>query len=459
MIIKNQGKKYAAAFGIGSYALAFSGTPCFSRRQVLFSSSTPILSSTLLHISSTDNNEFEPSYSPHFLYETLPLQKVVNILAYSKDSDHFETGLSEEQAQRVLSEVGSNSLPSKKKTSLWELWLQQFDDGLVKILIGVAVLSAAFSASEVWNVVLEKTDASTDALSAFLSSREIRSDIMQSFVEPGIIIAILLLNAVVGVWQDMSARSSLESLEKMQPRLATVLRDSNWFSDYEAKLLVPGDVIRFRVGDSIPADSRLIDLKSSTVYVDESTLTGESESVSKNSIPNNYMPDGSEMNTIPIQDQSCMLFSGTIVTRGSGKALVVRTGLNTQIGKIQSTLIEAKSATSERKTPLGEQLDQFGTQLSYIIGSICVVVFMTSVPRFTDNVFDIWFEGAIYYAKVSVALGVAAIPEGLPAVITLCLSLGTRRMADRNVIVRKLPSVETLGCTSVICTGEAFENF
>ena len=406
----------------------------------------------MLHISSTDNdNRIKPPYSPHLPYETLTLQEVVNILGHSKDSDHFETGLSEEQAQKILSEVGSNSLPSKKETSLWQLWLQQFDDGLVKILVGVAVLSAAFSTSEVWTVVMDQKDASTDG---FLSSPDVRSDIIQYFVEPGIIIAILLLNAAVGVWQDLSARSSLESLEKMQPRLATVLRDSNWVNDYEAKLLVPGDVIKFRVGDSIPADSRLIELKSFTVYVDESTLTGESGSVSKNSIPNKYMADKSEIKTIPIQDQSCMLFSGTIVTRGSGTALVVRTGANTQIGKIQSTLFEARSETEERKTPLGEQLDQFGEQLSYIIGFICVVVFITSIPRFTDNVFDTWFEGAIYYAKVSVALGVAAIPEGLPAVITLCLSLGTRRMADRNVIVRKLPSVETLGCTSVICTGE-----
>jgi P-type E1-E2 ATPase len=156
--------------------------------------------------------------------------------------------------------------------------------------------------------------------------------------------------------------------------------------------------------------------------------------------------------TLPIQDQSAMLFSGSLVTRGSGTALVVRTGINTQIGKIQSTLLEAQSETEERKTPLGEQLDQFGTKLSYIIGFICLVVWVTSIPRFSDNAFDTWLEGAIYYAKVSVALGVAAIPEGLPAVITLCLSLGTRRMAERNVIVRKLPSVETLGCTSVICS-------
>jgi Ca2+-transporting ATPase len=206
------------------------------------------------------------------------------------------------------------------------------------------------------------------------------------------------------------------------------------------------------VGDSIPADARLIKLSSSTMYVDESSLTGESVSVGKLSgdeglvgINNTFditSSNDSKIETIPIQDQSAMLFSGSLVTRGSGIAMIVRTGVNTQIGKIQSTLFEAQNETDERKTPLGEQLDRFGTKLSYIIGFICVVVWLTSIPRFSDSAFETWWEGALYYAKVSVALGVAAIPEGLPAVITLCLSLGTRRMAERNVIVRKLPSVE-----------------
>ena len=316
---------------------------------------------------------------------------------------------------------------------------------------------------------------------------------LQSLVEPGIIIAILLLNAAVGVWQDLSARSSLESLEKMQPRLATVLRrkgdndsscttSSEWITDYDATRLVPGDVIKLRVGDYIPADSRLGSLTSSTMYVDESSLTGESVSVGK--LPDDEglvdVNNNGEGKAIPIQLQSTMLFSGSLTTRGSGVALVVRTGTDTQIGKIQSTLTEAQVEGEERKTPLGLQLDEFGTRLSYIIGGICLAVWLASIPRFEDAAFSNWIEGAIYYAKVGVALGVAAIPEGLPAVskllvvvvlpvlfiaflrshthdtpfskVTLCLSLGTRRMAEKNVIVRKLPSVETLGCTSVICT-------
>lgn len=413
----------------------------------------------LLFTSSMDGNDLTSPYSPDLPYEILPLQKVIDKLGESS-SDHLATGLSDEQAEYLLAEVGPNELPSKQKTSIWELWIQQFEDGLVKILVVVAVLSALFSASEAWDVLLDHAKDTTGVLEAFLSNEEIRLNVMQSFVEPGIIIAILFLNAAVGVWQDLSARSSLEALDKMQPKLATVLRDSNWVSEFDARLLVPGDVIRLRVGDSIPADARLTTLSSSTMNVDESSLTGESVSVSKLpgdeglvdlDIESSNISVQSKGHTIPIQDQFSMIFSSSLVTRGSGEAIVVRTGINTQIGKIQSTLVEAQSETEERKTPLGDQLDEFGTKLSYIIGLICLAVWFASLPRFADSAFDTWVEGAIYYAKVSVALGVAAIPEGLPAVITLCLSLGTRRMAERNVIVRKLPSVETLGCTSVIC--------
>lgn len=344
----------------------------------------------------------------------------------------------------------------------------------------MAILSACFSISEIWDILKENA-----------GSNEVQSTVLQSLVEPGIIVAILFLNAAVGVWQDLSARSSLESLEKMQPRLATVLRrrkgdndssrttSSEWITDYDATKLVPGDVIKLRVGDYIPADSRLGTLTSSTMNVDESSLTGESVSVGK--LPGDEGLIDANNNggskSIPIQLQSSMLFSGSLTTRGSGVALVVRTGTDTQIGKIQSTLAKAQVEGEERKTPLGLQLDEFGTRLSYIIGGICLAVWLASIPRFEDAAFSNWVEGAIYYAKVGVALGVAAIPEGLPAVskclvalpvlsigsllysqystlhpVTLCLSLGTRRMAEKNVIVRKLPSVETLGCTSVICT-------
>ncbi|KAL9184991.1 hypothetical protein ACHAXT_002768 [Thalassiosira profunda] len=418
------------------------------------------------------------SYASDVPYEILPLAEVLGYLAPiseefeggSKssmylDHPHLQKGLSNEQAKARLVAIGPNELQPPRKKSAWELWLDQFDDTLVKILVGVAVASAAFSVSEVWEVVADEMEgAHAGVLEVLSSNPELKSTIVQSAVEPGIIIAILLLNAMVGVWQDLSARSSLEALEKMQPRLATVLRNvdgeagtAEWITDFDATQLVPGDIIRLRVGDSIPADARLVSLMSSTMYVEQSSLTGESVSVGKLPGDEGLSEMNSESsfdgtNTVPIQDQTSMLFSGCLVTRGSGTAIVVRTGTSTQMGKIQSTLAEAQLEGEERKTPLGEQLDEFGTTLSYVIGGICLAVWVASVPHFTDSVFDTWIEGAVYYAKVGVALGVAAIPEGLPAVITLCLSLGTRRMAERNVIVRKLPSVETLGCTSVICT-------
>ena len=461
-----------------------------------------------------DDDTAAISYSPEIPYEILPLSKVSKILLKHKTpragltsiDQHIQLGLSTTQATELLNEVGINALVPPTKKSIWELWVEQFDDTLVKILVVVAFISASFSISEVWDLIVENIQEANGAYIAndgivdgsgggrggimndimqayniIKSNSELKSTIVQSIVEPSIIIAILLLNSIVGVWQDLSARSSLEALEKLQPRLATVLRyndddgndvdengdvakNAKWITEYDATQLVPGDIIKLRVGDSIPADARLVSLTSSTMYVDESSLTGESVSVGKlpgdeglsdDQLKNGNINDDDADNTsmsIPIQDQSSMLFSGCLVTRGSGIAMIVRTGPATQIGKIQSTLNEAQSEEEERKTPLGEQLDDFGTTLSYVIGGICVAVWVASIPHFTDSVFDTWTEGAVYYAKVGVALGVAAIPEGLPAVITLCLSLGTRRMAERNVIVRKLPSVETLGCTSVICT-------
>jgi len=147
-----------------------------------------------------------------------------------------------------------------------------------------------------------------------------------------------------------------------------------------------------------------------------------------------------------------MLYGGTVITSGKGVGVVVRTGMDTEMGKIQKGVTEAASDSQATKTPLAIKLDEFGDSLTVVIGVICLGMWIASIPKFSDPSFATQLEGAVYYAKVAVALGVAAIPEGLPAVITLCLSLGTRRMAKRNVIVRKLQSVETLGCTSVICT-------
>jgi len=335
-------------------------------------------------------------------------------------------GLSKDEVETRWKQYGKNTLEAAPGKSVWTLILEQFEDRLVQILLVVALLSGVFSFLEV------RQSAGTEAL-------------WKSFVEPGVILAILFLNAAVGVWQTSSAQGSLEALQNMQPTLATALRDGAWQAGVEAADLVPGDFLEVRVGDKVPADARLVQLSTATMKIDEGSLTGESVTVSKLS-----GEEGTVNPDLPLQDQRGMLYSGTMVTSGTGKAVVVQTGMDTQMGKIQKGVTQAKE--EQVKTPLALKLDEFGSQLTKIIGAICLLVWVISIPKMNDASFSSGWEGAIYYAKVAVALGVAAIPEGLPAVITLCLSLGTRRMAQRNVIVRKLPSVETLGCTSVICT-------
>jgi Ca2+-transporting ATPase len=196
------------------------------------------------------------------------------------------------------------------------------------------------------------------------------------------------------------------------------------------------------VGDRVPADARLLSLSTTTLSADEGSLTGESMTVSKTlaAVPADAR----------IQDKANLLFAGTVITNGRGLAVVTATGGATEMGKIQQGVQAAKG--DEERTPLAQKLDAFGEKLTLAISGICVAVWAINFRNFWQPAFGSPWRGALYYLKVAVALGVAAIPEGLPAVITLCLSLGTRRMAARRVIVRKLPSVETLGCTTVICT-------
>ncbi|CAM9930481.1 unnamed protein product, partial [Phaeothamnion confervicola] len=295
--------------------------------------------------------------------------------------------------------------------------LEQFEDRLVQILLVVALLSGVLSFFE---------------------------DDPSAFVEPLSILTILVLNAIIGIWQSRSAQDSLDALKKLQPETACVLRAGAWISTMSASELVPGDIMYLRVGDKMAADARLLALKTTTFGADEGSLTGESVAASKSVEP--VAADAG----ISVSAKSNTVFSGTMVTNGAAWAVVTATGMRTEIGKIQAGVQEARDTAD--KTPLQQKLDEFGGRLTYIIGAICVAVWAISIPHFNDPMFGTPLKGAIYHAKVAVALGVAAIPEGLPAVITLCLSLGTRRMAKRNVIVRKLPSVETLGCTTVICT-------
>ncbi|KAF9315633.1 hypothetical protein BG003_002853 [Podila horticola] len=333
--------------------------------------------------------------------------------------DHFKVdpikGLSPAQVSAGLDKYGKNELPEEEPTPLWEMILEQFKDQLVIILLVAAAVSFVLA-------ILEEDNSGT------------------AFVEPIVILLILIANAAVGVIQESNAEKAIEALKEYSPHEAKVLRGGSMTKVY-ATDIVPGDVIEVSVGDKIPADCRILEIISSTFRVDQALLTGESVSVNKTS---DIVSDHRAVK----QDQINMLFSGTTVVLGKARAIVVQTGSETAIGDIH------KSITSQisEKTPLKRKLDDFGDDLAKVISVICILVWLVNIRHFNDPSHHGWLKGAVYYFKIAVALAVAAIPEGLSVVITTCLALGTKKMAKKNAIVRSLPSVETLGCTSVICS-------
>ncbi|CAK8543779.1 unnamed protein product [Lathyrus sativus] len=340
-----------------------------------------------------------------------------------------KSGLSNEEVENRRKIYGLNELEKHDGQSIWKLVLEQFNDTLVRILLAAAIISFVL---------------------AWYDGEEGGEMEITAFVEPLVIFLILIVNAIVGVWQESNAEKALEALKEIQSEHASVIRNNESVPSLPAKELVPGDIVELKVGDKVPADMRVVELVSSTLRLEQGSLTGESEAVNKTNKPVGEDTD--------IQGKKCIVFAGTTVVNGHCFCLVTHTGMNTEIGKVHNQIQEASQ--SEEDTPLKKKLNEFGERLTMMIGLICILVWLINVKYFlTWEYVNGWpanfkfsFEKCTYYFEIAVALAVAAIPEGLPAVITTCLALGTRKMAQKNALVRKLPSVETLGCTTVICS-------
>ena len=320
-------------------------------------------------------------------YHTLETEKVLEELMTSPE------GLSEHDAKIRQEKFGPNELKEGKKTSPARIFASQFNNFLVWILLAAV------------------------AVSAFVGET----------AESVVIVIIIAINAVIGFVQEYRAEKAIEALKKLSGFRAKVLRDGEQVVK-DAKSIVPGDIIFLQTGDKIPADCRLIE--ESNLETMESSLTGESAPVRKN-------VEALHMCSVP--DQKNMVFSGTTVAKGRAKAVAVRTGMRTEIGRI-AELIEK---TKEEQTPLQKKLAKFGSIVGILTLAIAAVIFAATVLR-GGEVLEMF--------KTSVSLAVAAIPEGLPAVVAVALALGVQRMIKRHALMRKLPSVETLGSTTVIAT-------
>lgn len=310
-------------------------------------------------------------------------------------------GINDSDARKLLQKYGENKLEGKKKASLIRRFFAQFADFCVIILFIACIISFLTSLIE--------------------GSRD--------FVEPIVILMIVILNAVIGVFQEQKAEKAIESLKKMSAPTASVVR-SGKIKKLPSSQLVPGDLILLESGDMIPADARIIEANS--LKVQESSLTGESEPCKK--ISDAVFPEN-----CPLAERKNMIFSSTTVISGNCKAIVTETGMATEVGKIAHLLANEESP----QTPLQQRLGKIGKALGIGALAICAVVFLLGLIRKT---------GILPSFMLSVSLAVAAIPEGLPAIVTIVLSMGVQRMAKSNAIIRHLPAVETLGAATVICS-------
>jgi P-type Ca2+ transporter type 2C len=323
-----------------------------------------------------------------------PIEEIVHDLNTDK-----ENGLSEAEAEKRLQQYGPNQITDEKQKSVWEILGAQFKSLLIVILIFAALSSFAFG----------------------------------DWIEALAILLVVMLNAVLGFVQEYRADQSVKALKKMLTQTTRVFREGS-LREVVSSGLVPGDIITMEAGDKIPADVRLFDAVS--FQVDESMLTGESLSITKRSDP-------LKLEQPALGDMHNLGFMGTIVLNGRARALVLRTGLSTELGKIAVLTQQVK----QEKTPLEEKMEVFSKRLSLLLGLLCVIIF---VMYFLRSGFSIASLRMSFVFAISLA--VAAIPESLPAVTTIVLSTGVHRMSKKNAVTRKLSSVETLGSTTVICT-------
>ena len=310
-------------------------------------------------------------------------------------------GLKADEAKSRLETYGENKLKEKKKESLFVKFIKEFNDFMIIALIVAAIISA----------VVSKLNGEAD------------------YVDSIIIIAIVIFNAIMGLVQEEKAEKSLEALKKMSAPSAKVIRDGR-VQEIDALQVVPGDIVVLEAGNYVPADCRLIN--SYNLKIEESALTGET-------IPTNKDSDRILKENTAMGDLCNMAFATTVVVNGHGEAVVVDTGMNTRVGKIAGMIIEDESPD----TPIQKKLNEVGKMLAIACIVICVLIFVIGIFKKIP---------IVEMFMTSVGLAVAAIPEGLPAIVTIMLSIGVTRMAKKNSIIRKLPAVETLGSSSVICS-------
>lgn len=329
-----------------------------------------------------------------------------------REQNSSEQGLSSQEAEKRLEQYGKNKLKEGKKASLLERFLKELADPMIIILIVAATISG---------------------VTAYYEG--------ESFTDVFIILAVVIINAVLGVFQESKAEAAIEALQEIAAATSKVLRDGKLVT-LKSEELVPGDVVVLEAGDAVPADGRIIE--SASMKIEEAALTGESVPVNK--IVSILNLEGEK--DVPLGDRKNMMYMGSTVVYGRGKAVITGTGMNTEMGKIADALANAK----EEETPLQLKLNQLSKILTVLVIVICVVIFAVGLFRAFMSPEGITGDTFLDSFMIAVSLAVAAIPEGLAAVVTIVLSIGVTNMSRRNAIIRKLTAVETLGCTQIICS-------